>query len=223
MLDPGIGFGKTPEQSIIAIARLAELQCVRPAAPDRRVAQALHRHRSSPAPPDRRLGGSIAAHLLRSQNGADDRARARCRRDRAGAAGRRRHPERTMSDTDLHHRACLARLSRRDAARGQGRPDASSSISMLDIDLDRGLALRQARGHRVLRPGGRRRERGVLRAALPAGRGRRRRRGRGAARQFPAVTRVRVTVHKPHAPIAATFDDVGVIDPALARQDRRHG
>jgi len=28
--------------------------------------------------------------------------------------------------------------------------------------------------------------------------------------RFPRVTRVRVTVHKPHAPIPATFDDVGV-------------
>jgi 7,8-dihydroneopterin aldolase/epimerase/oxygenase len=27
---------------------------------------------------------------------------------------------------------------------------------------------------------------------------------------FPQVRAVRVTVHKPHAPIAATFDDVGV-------------
>jgi 7,8-dihydroneopterin aldolase/epimerase/oxygenase len=27
---------------------------------------------------------------------------------------------------------------------------------------------------------------------------------------FPQVTHVEVTVHKPHAPIAATFDDVGV-------------
>ena len=27
---------------------------------------------------------------------------------------------------------------------------------------------------------------------------------------YPQVRRVRVTVHKPHAPIAATFDDVGV-------------
>jgi dihydroneopterin aldolase len=27
---------------------------------------------------------------------------------------------------------------------------------------------------------------------------------------FPQATAVRVTVHKPHAPIAATFDDVGV-------------
>ncbi len=28
---------------------------------------------------------------------------------------------------------------------------------------------------------------------------------------FPGVRSVRVTVHKPHAPIAATFDDVGVV------------
>jgi 7,8-dihydroneopterin aldolase/epimerase/oxygenase len=28
--------------------------------------------------------------------------------------------------------------------------------------------------------------------------------------RFTRVTRVRLTVHKPHAPIAATFDDVGV-------------
>lgn len=30
-------------------------------------------------------------------------------------------------------------------------------------------------------------------------------------RKFPPVQRVRVTIHKPHAPIAATFDDVGVV------------
>ena len=35
---------------------------------------------------------------------------------------------------------------------------------------------------------------------------------------FPRVTAVRVTVHKPHAPIAATFADVGV---TIARS--RHG
>ncbi|MET0279017.1 MAG: dihydroneopterin aldolase [Pseudorhodoplanes sp.] len=30
-------------------------------------------------------------------------------------------------------------------------------------------------------------------------------------RKFPPVTRVCITIHKPHAPIAATFDDVGVV------------
>ncbi|HSZ68458.1 MAG TPA: dihydroneopterin aldolase [Xanthobacteraceae bacterium] len=37
----------------------------------------------------------------------------------------------------------------------------------------------------------------------------------------PKVRAVRVTVHKPHAPVAATFDDVGVI-VARARP-RKHG
>jgi 7,8-dihydroneopterin aldolase/epimerase/oxygenase len=36
----------------------------------------------------------------------------------------------------------------------------------------------------------------------------------------PAVTGIRVTVHKPHAPIAATFDDVGVTIER-ARQRKR--
>lgn len=36
---------------------------------------------------------------------------------------------------------------------------------------------------------------------------------------FSAVTSVRVTVHKPHAPIAATFSDVGVTI-VRKRQDR---
>jgi dihydroneopterin aldolase len=39
---------------------------------------------------------------------------------------------------------------------------------------------------------------------------------------FGAVASVRVTVHKPHAPIAATFDDVGVTI-TRSRQDGRRG
>ena len=38
--------------------------------------------------------------------------------------------------------------------------------------------------------------------------------------RFVAVVSVRVTVHKPHAPIAATFADVGV---SLMRARRAHG
>jgi 7,8-dihydroneopterin aldolase/epimerase/oxygenase len=39
--------------------------------------------------------------------------------------------------------------------------------------------------------------------------------------RFPHVRAVRITVHKPHAPIAATFDDVGVTIER-ARDDRAH-
>jgi dihydropteroate synthase len=69
VLDPGIGFGKTPEQSITAIARLDRfkhfgLPLLVGASRKRFI------HAVSPAPPDRRIGGSIAAHVLAVVNGA---------------------------------------------------------------------------------------------------------------------------------------------------------
>ena len=38
---------------------------------------------------------------------------------------------------------------------------------------------------------------------------------------FPPVRSIRVTVHKPHAPIAATFEDVGVIVERSRGPDRK--
>lgn len=69
VLDPGIGFGKTPEQSLTAIARLHELKSfglplLVGASRKRFIAKV------SPAPPNERLGGSIAAHLFAVANGA---------------------------------------------------------------------------------------------------------------------------------------------------------
>jgi dihydropteroate synthase len=69
VLDPGIGFGKTPEQSLIAIARLGELKSfglpLLVGASRKRFIDKV-----SPAPPEQRLAGSIAAHLLAVANGA---------------------------------------------------------------------------------------------------------------------------------------------------------
>jgi dihydropteroate synthase len=69
VLDPGIGFGKTPEQSMIALARLAELQCfglpLLVGASRKRFISTV-----TPSEPHQRLGGSIAAHLLAARNGA---------------------------------------------------------------------------------------------------------------------------------------------------------
>ena len=69
VLDPGIGFGKTPEQSMTAIARLAELKSfglpLLVGASRKRFIDKV-----SPAPPDRRIGGSVAAHMLAVANGA---------------------------------------------------------------------------------------------------------------------------------------------------------
>jgi dihydropteroate synthase len=69
VLDPGIGFGKTPAQSMTMLARLDELRSFgRPllvgASRKRFIASVM------PSEPQQRLGGSIAAHLIAAQRGA---------------------------------------------------------------------------------------------------------------------------------------------------------
>lgn len=68
-VDPGIGFGKTPEQSMTALARLGalgQLGCpVLVGASRKRFINTV-----TPSSPEQRLGGSIAAHLIAAQNGA---------------------------------------------------------------------------------------------------------------------------------------------------------
>ncbi len=69
VLDPGIGFGKTPEQSIVCIARLAEFKRfglpLLVGASRKRFINSV-----TPSPPDERIGGSISAHLTAVANGA---------------------------------------------------------------------------------------------------------------------------------------------------------
>ncbi len=69
VLDPGVGFGKTPEQSIACIARLADFK--RFGLP-LLIGASRKRFISSvaPSPPGERIGGSISAHLLAVRNGA---------------------------------------------------------------------------------------------------------------------------------------------------------
>src|ERR1700719_4737233 len=69
VLDPGIGFGKTPEQSLICIARLDAwrgfgLPLLVGASRKRFI------HSIVPSEPTERLGGSLAAHLAPIENGA---------------------------------------------------------------------------------------------------------------------------------------------------------
>ena len=70
VLDPGIGFGKTPEQSMTALARLDELcQFGLPllvGASRKRFISTI-----TPSEPHQRLGGSLAAHLLATERGAN--------------------------------------------------------------------------------------------------------------------------------------------------------
>jgi dihydropteroate synthase len=69
VLDPGIGFGKTPEQSITVLARLDELGAfglpLLVGASRKRFIDSV-----APSRPDQRLGGSIAAHVLAARAGA---------------------------------------------------------------------------------------------------------------------------------------------------------
>ena len=69
VLDPGIGFGKTPEQSLLVLARLDRLKAfglpLLVGASRKRFIDKV-----SPSPPDRRLGGSLAAHLRALAHGA---------------------------------------------------------------------------------------------------------------------------------------------------------
>ena len=69
VLDPGIGFGKTPEQSLACIARLDVWRGfnlpILVGASRKRFINAI-----VPAEPSERLGGSLAAHLIAAENGA---------------------------------------------------------------------------------------------------------------------------------------------------------
>ena len=70
VLDPGVGFGKTPEQSITVIARLAEFRAF-----GLPLLMGLSRKRFidsvSPSNPSKRIGGSIAGNVLAALAGAD--------------------------------------------------------------------------------------------------------------------------------------------------------
>ncbi|WP_439926009.1 dihydropteroate synthase [Nitrobacter sp. JJSN] len=69
VLDPGIGFGKTQEQSMVALARLDELRTfglpVLVGASRKRFISTV-----VPSEPEDRLGGSLAAHLIAARGGA---------------------------------------------------------------------------------------------------------------------------------------------------------
>jgi dihydropteroate synthase len=69
VLDPGIGFGKTPEQSMTVLARLDEL---REFGLPLMIGASRKRFISTvtPSEPHQRLGGSIAAHVLAARKGA---------------------------------------------------------------------------------------------------------------------------------------------------------
>ena len=209
VLDPGIGFGKTPEQSIRVVAGLTEFAIVRPAAVGWRIAQAFHRSRvaRATAAAARRLARRAPA---RRTTGREHHPRARRCRNRAGAPRRARHRDPAMSDTifvtgvviharhgvmehetevgqrfviDLELGADLSESSRTDRL--------ADTVSYSNVVATATAAFKDVNYRLLERAAG-----AVADAVLDA---------------FPRVLSVKVTVHKPHAPIAAIFEDVGVV------------
>ena len=209
VLDPGIGFGKTPEQSMTALARLGELQSfglpLLVGASRKRFISTV-----TPSEPHQRLGGSIAAHLLAAQNGAriiraHDVAET-VQALRVTAAIR----EQGMSDTifitgvviharhgvmehetevgqrfviDLELSADLSEAARTD--------HLSDTVSYASVVATATAAFKNT-NYKLLE-----RAAGAVADAIFAA--------------FARIDAVKVTVHKPHAPIAAIFEDVGVV------------
>ena len=209
VLDPGIGFGKTPEQSMTALARLDELGVfglpLLVGASRKRFISTV-----TPSEPHQRLGGSIAAHLVAAKAGAriirthDVSETVQALRVAAAIRGQ------AMSDTifitgvviharhgvmehetevgqrfviDLELSADLSESSRTDRL--------ADTVSYSNVVATATAAFKNANYKLLERAAG-----AVADAILAA---------------FPRVNAIKVTVHKPHAPIAAIFDDVGVI------------
>ena len=218
VLDPGIGFGKTPEQSMTALARLDELQHfglpLLVGASRKRFISTV-----SPSEPHQRLGGSIAAHLMAAQNGAQI-IRAHDVAETVQALRVARAHQDSDDRYDLHHRRRHPCPSRRDGTRDRGRA----------AFRHRSRTLRRSRRSPRApiasptpcpiptwwRPRPRRSRTPITNcwSAPPAPWPTR------SWRRFRTVSAVKVTVHKPHAPIAAIFEDVGVI-LTRTRQRRR--
>ena len=208
MLDPGIGFGKTPEQSMTAhrAARRLDgfgLPLLVGASRKRFI------DKVSPAPPDRRLGGSLAAHLLAVENGAaiiraHDVAET-VQALRVAAAIRRRQMSDPIFVTGLvlhayhgvmQHEAKVGQRFMLDLELSIDLAEAARTDKLADT-VSYSTIVETASGafcgasYRLVEAAA-----GAVADALLAG--------------FARVDSMRVTVHKPHAPIAAIFDDVGV-------------
>ncbi len=208
VLDPGIGFGKSPEQSITCIARLAEFKHfglpLLVGASRKRFINTV-----TPAPPDERIGGSLAAHLMAVANGArivrvhDVAETVQALRVAAAIEAAPMSDRIFINGLSLHayhgvmaHEAKVGQTFTVDleltidlaaAARSDKVVDTVSYDKVVDcasqaFTVQRFRLIETAAGK-------------VADAVLAA---------------FARVQRVKVTIHKPHAPIAATFSDVGV-------------
>ncbi len=174
-----------------------------------------------PSEPTERLGGSLAAHMLAAENGAAIIRAHDVGADSAGARRRRRDQARAMSDAIFV--SGLALHAYHGVMQHEAKVGQTFRLDLvLDIDLaaaSRSDKLKDTVSYDM-----------VVKTASEAFCARRYRLVEAAAgavaeavlERCPQVRAVRVTVHKPHAPIAATFDDVGVTIER-APQRRRPG
>ncbi len=122
VLDPGHRLRQDPGAEHGGDRQARKVQALRPADPGRRLAQALHQFGVAVGAdePDRRLDCRPCDGLYERRHDHPDPRRGR---DHPGAARRRRPPGHSNDRSGVRQWAGAARLSRRDAARGQGRPD----------------------------------------------------------------------------------------------------
>ena len=208
VLDPGIGFGKTSEQSMMALARLDELRAF---GLPLLVGASRKRFISSvmPSEPHQRLGGSIAAHLVAAKGGAriirthdvseTVQALVSPRRSRTGMTDtifitgvviHARHGV-MEHETEVGQRFVIDLELSADLSESSRTDRLADTVSYSNVVATATAAFKNANYKLLERAAG-----AVADAVLAA---------------FPRVSAIKVTVHKPHAPIAAIFDDVGVV------------
>ena len=210
VLDPGIGFGKTPEQSITCIARLADfkrfgLPLLVGASRKRFINTVIA---IAAGRPHRRLD---RGHLLAVDKWRGHRARAHDVAETVQALRVAAAIEAAPMSDRIFIRG-LALHAYHGVMPHEAKVGQTFTID-LDLDIDLSAAARSDKvtdtvsydkvvdcasaafnAHNVS---------GLIEAAAgPV--------ADAVLAAFPPVRSVRVTIHKPHAPIAATFDDVGI-------------
>ncbi len=215
-LDPGIGFGKTPDQNLALIRGLDRICRIGPAGARRALAQEHARARAR-RPVERGVAGTAALGRcrgcgVRPRRCTLPRPRRRCPR---GGARRGRGVERAPVDDDRAARHRPSRLPRRARGGAPGRP-ALPRRRRARSRARAGCAERPDRGCDRLPRGRRPRQAGLRRAVVLPPRGIRNRDRRRSRRRLASDRRA-VRVRKP---------DV-VLDPpveyAAVRVERRSG
>ena len=210
MLDPGIGFGKTPEQSMTALARLDELRRIRlpllVGASRKRfissvgafgAASAARRldRRASHCGQARRRGSSATHDVAETVQALRVAAaiEGQAMTDTIFITGVVIHARHGVMEheTEVGQRFVIDLELSADLSESSRTDRLADTVSYSNVVATATAAFKDANYKLLERAAG-----AVAEAVLAA---------------FPRVSAIKVTVHKPHAPIAAIFEDVGVV------------